>query len=80
VRAIAVARLACRNVPSIRLTGRLRSKLAQVAIVYGADDIDVSRRGHRGAGRRRSASEDIERGSVLPLLCGRFKRRFELRS
>jgi aminodeoxyfutalosine synthase len=63
VRAIAVARLVCRNIPSIQVDWPLYGpKLAQVAIVYGADDIDgIAAVDTAALGHRRSPSEDIER-------------------
>jgi len=63
VRTIAVARLVCRNIPSIQVDWPLYGpKLAQVAIVYGADDIDgIAAIDTAGLGHRRSPSEDIER-------------------
>jgi aminodeoxyfutalosine synthase len=63
VKTIAVARLACANVPSIQVDwGTYGPKLAQVAIAYGADDIDnVPAIDTLGLGRRRSPAEDIAR-------------------
>jgi aminodeoxyfutalosine synthase len=63
VRAIAVARLLCRAIPSIQVDWPLYGpKLAQVAIAYGADDIDgIAAADEAAAGPRRSASQDIER-------------------
>jgi aminodeoxyfutalosine synthase len=63
VRTIAVARLVCRDIPSIQVDWRLYGpKLAQVAIAYGADDLDsVAWTDSPGAGPRRSAREDIGR-------------------
>jgi aminodeoxyfutalosine synthase len=63
VRTIAVARLVCANVPSIQVDWALYGpKLAQVAIAYGADDIDnVSAVDTLGLGHRRSPANDIAR-------------------
>jgi aminodeoxyfutalosine synthase len=63
VRTIAVARLVCANVPSIQVDWALYGpKLAQVAIAYGADDIDnVSAIDTLGLGQRRSPATDIAR-------------------
>ena len=63
VRTIAVARLVCANVPSIQVDWALYGpKLAQVAIAYGADDLDnVSAIDTLGLGQRRSPATDIAR-------------------
>ncbi len=63
VRTIAMARVMCVNIPLIQVDWPLYGpKLAQVAIAYGADDIDgVSAVDAPDAGPRRSAREDIER-------------------
>jgi aminodeoxyfutalosine synthase len=63
VRTIAVARLVCANVPSIQVDWALYGpKLAQVAIAYGADDIDnVAAIDALGLGQRRSPATDIAR-------------------
>jgi len=63
VRTIAVARLVCANVPSIQVDWAYYGpKLAQVAIAYGADDMDnVPAVDTLGLGQRRSPQEDIER-------------------
>lgn len=63
VRTIAVARLVCANVPSIQVDWALYGpKLAQVAIAYGADDIDnVPAIDTLGLGQRRSPATDIAR-------------------
>jgi CofH/MqnC C-terminal region len=83
VRAITVARLVCRNVPSIQVDWPLYGpKLAQVAIVYGADDIDGIAAVDTGElGHRRSPSEDIER-QIRSAFAVPVERngRFELRS
>lgn len=63
VRTIAVARLVCAGVPSIQVDWVLYGpKLAQVAIAYGADDIDnVPALDTLGLGHRRSPAIDIAR-------------------
>jgi hypothetical protein len=63
VKTIAVARLVCANVPSIQVDwATYGPKLAQVAIAYGANDIDnVPATDTLGLGRRRSPAEDIMR-------------------
>ncbi len=63
VRTIAVARLVCATVPSIQVDWAYYGpKLAQVAIAYGADDMDnVPAVDTLGLGHRRSPQEDIER-------------------
>lgn len=63
VRTIAVARLVCANVPSIQVDWSYYGpKLAQVALAYGADDLDnVPAIDSLGLGHRRSPQEDIER-------------------
>jgi hypothetical protein len=64
VRTISLARLMCRTIPSIKVDWRLYGpKLAQVAIAYGADDIDrVAGAAPAAAlGPRRSPREEIER-------------------
>jgi CofH/MqnC C-terminal region len=63
VRTIAVARLVCRSIPSIQVDWSLYGpKLAQVAIAYGADDLDaVSSIDTISLGPRRSPREDVER-------------------
>lgn len=63
VRTVAVARLMCVDVPSIQVDWSFYGpKLAQVAIAYGANDLDrVSALDLEALGRRRSPREDIER-------------------
>jgi hypothetical protein len=63
VRTIAVARLVATSIPSIQVDWRIYGpKLAQVAIAYGADDIDaVPATDAVGLGPRRSPREDMER-------------------
>lgn len=63
VRTIAAARLLCRAIPSIQVDWPLYGpKLAQVAIAFGADDIDgVAAEDTLHLGHRRSPREDVER-------------------
>jgi hypothetical protein len=63
VRLIAVARLRCGSIPSIQVDWPLYGpKLAQVAIAFGADDIDgVASADTLHLGHRRSPVEDITR-------------------
>lgn len=63
VRTVAVARLVCVGVPSIQVDWALYGpKLAQVAIAYGADDLDnVPAVDTLELGVRRSPRQDIER-------------------
>jgi aminodeoxyfutalosine synthase len=63
VRTVAIARLVCADIPSIQVDWRLYGpKLAQVAIAYGADDVDrVAAADAADLGPRRSAREDILR-------------------
>jgi aminodeoxyfutalosine synthase len=63
VRTIAVARLVCRDIPSIQVDWKLYGpKLAQVAIAYGADDLDsVATADSPAAGPRRSVREEVGR-------------------
>ena len=63
VRTIAVARLVCREIPSIQVDWLLHGpKLAQVAIAYGADDLDaVPAADTLALGHRRSPAEDVRR-------------------
>ena len=58
-----MARLVCANVPSIQVDWVMYGpKLAQVAIAYGADDIDnVPALDTLGLGHRRSPAIDIAR-------------------
>jgi aminodeoxyfutalosine synthase len=81
VRTIAVARLMCAGVPSIQVDWALYGpKLAQVAIAYGADDLDnVSALDTLGLGQRRSPSKDVARQIVAAFATpaarnGRFER------
>ena len=63
VRTIAAARAMCGNIPVIQVDWPLYGpKLAQVAIAYGADDIDgVAAVDLLSLGPRRSPREDVER-------------------
>ena len=63
VRTIAAARLMCGAVPHVQVDWPLYGpKLAQVALTYGADDIDgVSAVDALGLGWRRAPVEDVER-------------------
>ncbi|MEX2270171.1 MAG: hypothetical protein WD690_01780 [Vicinamibacterales bacterium] len=79
VRTIAVARLMCASVPHVQVDWPLYGpKLAQVALTYGADDIDgVSAVDALGLGWRRAPVEDVERniraaGHEPVLRSGRF--------
>ena len=60
---VALARLAAPNVPSIQVDWRRYGpKLAQVALTFGADDIDgVSASDEAPEGRRRAPLAEIER-------------------
>lgn len=63
VRTVAAARLTCTDVPHIQVDWPLYGpKLAQVALTYGADDIDgVSAVDALGLGWRRAPVADVER-------------------
>ncbi len=63
VRMVALARLALETVPSIQVDWALYGpKLAQVALTFGADDVDgVSPVDDETQGRRRAAVEEIRR-------------------
>ena len=63
VRTIAVTRLMCGSLPHVQVDWPLYGpKLAQVALTYGADDIDgVSAVDALGLGWRRAPIEDVER-------------------
>jgi len=63
VKAVAIARLAAPNVPSIQVDWRRYGpKLAQVALTFGADDLDaVSPSDETPEGRRRAPLEDVRR-------------------
>lgn len=63
VRTVAAARLMCRSIPFIQVDWTVYGpKLAQVAIAYGANDIDgVASADRPDLGPRRSPREEIER-------------------
>jgi aminodeoxyfutalosine synthase len=63
VKMVALARLAAPNIPSIQVDWRRYGpKLAQVALTFGADDIDgISPSDEAPEGRRRTARAEIER-------------------
>ncbi len=63
VRTIVLARLMCGEIPSIQVDwGLYGPKLAQVAIAFGADDLDrIPAASAPDLGRRRSPREEIER-------------------
>ena len=63
VRTIAAARLMCRSIPFIQVDwASYGPKLAQVAIAYGANDLDgVAAVDRKDLGPRRSPREEIER-------------------
>lgn len=63
VRAVAVARLAAPNIPTVQVDWlRYGPKLAQVALTFGADDLDaVSSSDEAPDGRRRAALEEVRR-------------------
>jgi len=80
VRTVAAARLMCGDIPSIQVDWPLYGpKLAQVAIAYGANDIDgVSAVTDPAAGLRRSPKEEIERqiraaGATPAIRNGRYE-------
>jgi aminodeoxyfutalosine synthase len=64
VKAVALARLAAPNVPSIQIDWlRYGPKLAQVALTFGADDLDnVTASEEAPDGRRRAPLEEVRRG------------------
>jgi aminodeoxyfutalosine synthase len=63
VRIVALARLAIPNVPHIQVDwSQYGPKLAQVALTFGADELDrVSPLDDESLGRRRMAAEDVKR-------------------
>ena len=63
MRTVAIARLMCASIPCIQVDWPLYGpKLAQVALMYGANDIDgVAAVDTSGLGARRSPIEDIRR-------------------
>ena len=80
MKAVALARLAAPNVPSIQIDWlRYGPKLAQVALTFGADDLDnvtASDELPTGAGVRRSKKvrRGIEAAGFLPMeRDGRFR-------
>ncbi len=64
VKAVALARLAAPNVPSIQIDWlRYGPKLAQVALTFGADDLDnVTASDEAPDGHRRAPLEEVRRG------------------
>ena len=60
---MAIARLECAGIPAIQVDWPLYGpKLAQVALAYGADDIDgVGATDDPAAGTRRAPAQDVER-------------------
>jgi len=63
VKSVAMARLAAPNIPTIQVDWlRYGPKLAQVALTFGADDIDnVTASDEMPDGRRRAPLEDVRR-------------------
>ena len=63
VKAVAIARLAAPNIPTIQVDWlRYGPKLAQVALTFGADDLDVVSAADEGPeGRRRAPLEEVRR-------------------
>lgn len=63
VKAVAIARLAAPNIPTIQVDWlRYGPKLAQVALTFGADDLDgVSATDEAPDGRRRAPLEEVRR-------------------
>jgi aminodeoxyfutalosine synthase len=63
VKAVAIARLAAPNVPTIQVDWqRYGPKLAQVALTFGADDLDnVTASDQAADGRRRAPLEEVRR-------------------
>ena len=66
VRGVAVARLAAPNIPMIQVDWlRYGPKLAQVALTFGADDLDaVSGSDHAPDGTRRAPMEELRRNII----------------
>ena len=64
VKAVAIARLAAPNIPTIQVDWlRYGPKLAQVALTFGADDLDAVSAGDEAPdGRRRAPLEEVRRG------------------
>ena len=71
MKAVALARLAAPNVPSIQIDWlRYGPKLAQVALTFGADDLDnVTASDEAPDGRRRAPLEECGAGSRQPASC-----------
>ena len=63
VKMVAIARLAAPNIPSVQVDWRRYGpKLAQVALIFGADDLDeVSPSDDAPEGRRRAPLEEVRR-------------------
>ena len=63
MKAVAIARLAAPNIPTIQVDWfRYGPKLAQVALTFGADDLDsVSAADDAPEGRRRAPLEEVRR-------------------
>jgi aminodeoxyfutalosine synthase len=63
VKSVAIARLAAPNIPTVQVDWlRYGPKLAQVALTFGADDVDnVSASDEAPDGRRRAPLEDVRR-------------------
>ena len=63
VRAVALARLAAPNIPTVQVDWRRYGpKLAQVALAFGADDLDnVAATNEAPDGKRRAPLEDVQR-------------------
>jgi aminodeoxyfutalosine synthase len=63
VKSVAIARLAAPNIPTVQVDWlRYGPKLAQVALTFGADDVDnVSASDESPDGRRRGPIEDVRR-------------------
>ena len=70
VRQVALARLIADNIPSIQVDWALHGpKLAQVALTFGADDVDAVPAGDDEAeGRRRAPLEEIRRNILAAAL------------
>jgi aminodeoxyfutalosine synthase len=67
---VALARLVLDGVPSIQVDWSLHGpKVAQVALLFGADDVDgVSTEAEVGTGRRRAPLEEIRRNILAASL------------
>jgi aminodeoxyfutalosine synthase len=82
MKVVALARLVLESVPSIQVDWSLHGpKVAQVALLFGADDLDgVSTDEESGSGRRRAPLEEIRRNILAASLTpierdGRFRAR-----